>query len=162
MNEMNAAQCAALRHRDGPALVLAGPGSGKTYTLVKRLEFLISECNTDPSSILTLTFTNQAANEMKSRAMSLMGQEALTITFGTFHSVFYYILKNSFSINSSNILKAKDRYMILSDIARRLNISTQDMRGLAEDMASAIEGKADAVSEETVQPRTFLQDEEKT
>ena len=141
MNEMNVAQCAASRHRDGPALVLAGPGSGKTYTLVKRLEFLISECNTDPSSILTLTFTNQAANEMKSRAMSLMGQEALTITFGTFHSVFYYILKNSFSINSSNILKAKDRYMILSDIARRLNISTQDMRGLAEDMASMISRK---------------------
>ena len=135
---MNEAQNAAISHDTGPALVLAGPGSGKTYTIVKRLENLIPNCDIEPSSILTLTYTNQAAREMKSRALSMIGGRARGTTFGTFHSVFYSILKSSFSLNSSNILKPSDKYMILSDIARGLRIDSQDMRSLADELSAII------------------------
>ena len=88
MNEFNASQADAIRHRDGPALVLAGPGSGKTFTIVKRLENLISSHQKDPSSILTITYTNAAAGEMRARAYSLIGAAAGQAVFGTFHSIF--------------------------------------------------------------------------
>lgn len=138
MIKLNASQADAVRHRDGPALILAGPGSGKTFTIVKRLEYLINNCNIEPSSILTITYTNQAAREMRERAGTLTGSGSGTADFGTFHSIFFSILKHSFALDASNILRPDDKFMILSDIARKTGIDSKDMRSLADDLSAYI------------------------
>lgn len=91
----NASQVRAIRHKDGPCCVLAGPGSGKTFVIVQRLKYLIEHCGVPPSRILTITFTRAAAQEMKQRFDKLTDHRYPETPFGTFHSVFYHILKTS-------------------------------------------------------------------
>ncbi len=145
MNQSNAAvsngQTAAIKHGEGPALVVAGPGSGKTYVITKRLEYLINTCHIDPSNILTITFTNAAAKEMRSRAYSLIGGGVAGVTVGTFHSVFYSILKEAFSLNASNILRPQDKYILLCDIARKLDIVEADMATVCDGISALISRK---------------------
>ncbi len=91
MHKQNEGQITAIQHGAGPMLVLAGPGSGKTYVITHRIKHLISECKIPPNNILVLTFTKAAALEMQTRAKSLL-QDCAYVQFGTFHSVFYRIL----------------------------------------------------------------------
>ena len=88
----NEAQLQAVRHRDGPMLVIAGPGSGKTAVITGRTWRLIRE-GVSPSSILVVTFTRAAAAEMKERFLQMAGNASAGVTFGTFHSVFYGMLR---------------------------------------------------------------------
>ena len=91
--ELNAAQCAAVRYLDGPSLVIAGAGSGKTRVLTYKIAYLL-ENGYEPWSILALTFTNKAANEMKERIAARVGERAASMLWmGTFHSVFSKILR---------------------------------------------------------------------
>ena len=120
---------------------MAGPGSGKTYVITKRLEYLINTCHIDPSNILTITFTNAAAKEMRSRAYSLIGGGVVGVTVGTFHSVFYSILKEAFSLNASNILRPQDKYILLCDIARKLDIVEADMATVCDGISALISRK---------------------
>ena len=91
--ELNAAQCAAVRYLDGPSLVIAGAGSGKTRVLTYKIAYLL-ENGFESWSILALTFTNKAANEMKERIASRVGERAASMLWmGTFHSVFSKILR---------------------------------------------------------------------
>ena len=83
--ELNAAQLEAVEAMEGPVLVLAGAGSGKTRTLIYRICHLI-ETGSDPSSILLLTFTNKAAKEMQERAEQMLGEAAKKVTACTYHS----------------------------------------------------------------------------
>ena len=80
----SAAQQAAILHGEGPAAVIAGPGSGKTFVITRRLNTLLNVLHTDPGEILTITYTNKAAAEMKRRAEALLGSTASEMTFGTF------------------------------------------------------------------------------
>ena len=96
MNQnLNDAQMQAVMHQRGPMLALAGPGSGKTLVITRRIANLIQYANIDPSNILVITFTKAAANEMKERFLSLMPAEGRRVTFGTFHAVFFMILKHA-------------------------------------------------------------------
>ncbi len=81
---LNQAQYEAIAHKCGPCLVLAGPGSGKTLTIVKRIEYLIQKQNVKPEEILVITFTKYAAKEMKQRFIRMMKGQSLPVTFGTF------------------------------------------------------------------------------
>ena len=93
LNSLNEAQRAPTLHKDGPLIVIAGAGSGKTRVLTYRIAYLMSQ-GIDPFSILALTFTNKAAREMKSRIGDLVGEsEAKNLWMGTFHSVFARILR---------------------------------------------------------------------
>ncbi len=93
LNSLNEAQRAPTLHKDGPLIVIAGAGSGKTRVLTYRIAYLMSQ-GIDPFSILALTFTNKAAREMKSRIGDLVGErEAKNLWTGTFHSVFARILR---------------------------------------------------------------------
>jgi len=115
---MNEAQREAICHGDGPARVLAGPGSGKTFVIVHRLKYLIEELNVEPSSILVITFTKAAAEEMQERFYKLMGGTICPVHFGTFHAVFYYILKQSNSNYSKQILSLSDKVNLIKKIKK--------------------------------------------
>ena len=86
LNSLNENQKIAATHIDGPMLILAGAGSGKTKTITSRLAYLIGEVGIDPLNTLTLTFTNKAASTMKQRAMSMLNSNAnpLLCTFHKF------------------------------------------------------------------------------
>ena len=88
LKDLNSFQKAAVTHTEGPCLVIAGAGSGKTRVLTYRIAHLIKEHKIDPFSILALTFTNKAANEMKNRIESIVGTDARSLWMGTFHSIF--------------------------------------------------------------------------
>ena len=90
--ELNEAQRAAVTYNDGPALVIAGAGSGKTRVLVYKLLYLL-DCGYHPMGLMALTFTNKAAREMRQRISERAGSVARQIRMGTFHSVFLSILR---------------------------------------------------------------------
>ena len=116
----NAAQMQAIRHRDGPAMVLAGPGSGKTFVIVQRIRTLIEQYQIPPSEILTITFTRQAAIEMRQRFLKITEHRFPEAVFGTFHSVFYQILTRSHPEKQLTLIdereKSKIAGMILKDL----------------------------------------------
>ena len=90
--QLNNEQKAAVSHTTGPALVIAGAGSGKTAVITHRVKNLIEECAVKPSEILTITFTKSAAIEMQRRFLRLTESSYQGSVFGTFHSVFYNII----------------------------------------------------------------------
>ena len=91
--KFNKAQEQAVSHWDGPCLVLAGPGSGKTLTIVNRIKYLIEKCSVRPEEILVVTFTRFAAQEMKNRLCSLMGKKNLPVTAGAFFRSFFGVFQ---------------------------------------------------------------------
>ena len=92
LKDLNDAQKQAVVAMDGPMMVIAGAGSGKTRVLTYKVAYLISQ-GVDPFNILALTFTNKAAMEMKNRVAELVGSEAQNVWMGTFHSVFARLLR---------------------------------------------------------------------
>ena len=110
MNQnLNEAQKKAIMHFNGPMMALAGPGSGKTLVITRRIENLIKNEKVDASHILVITFTKSAANEMKERFFRRMQKEAGQVTFGTFHAVFFKILKHAYHFEASNIIREEER-----------------------------------------------------
>ena len=126
MSSFTKSQSEAIRHQDGPLLVLAGPGSGKTTVVTKRVQYLVQDCHISPSSILVITFTKAAATEMKERFLRLMEQSEEkpqgygNVLFGTFHAVFFNILKLSYGFTAANILREETRYQYMKEIVDRL------------------------------------------
>ena len=116
----------AIRHRDGPMLVLAGPGSGKTAVITARIDSLIREHGVDPSSILVITFTKAAAGEMKQRFLTLCGAERTSVSFGTFHAVFFTVLKHACRYESSNIVTDEQRYRFMREIISGYNLDYRE------------------------------------
>ncbi len=128
LNELNPAQREAVEHTEGPCMVIAGAGSGKTRVLTYRIAHLINK-GVDPFNILSLTFTNKAAREMKERIASVIGgTEARNIWMGTFHSIFARILRveseklnypSNFSIydsgDSKSLIKSTVKELALDD-----------------------------------------------
>ena len=113
---LNHAQTEAVAHNEGPCMVLAGPGSGKTLTIAKRIEYLIMKHKVRPEEILVITFTKYAAWEMKNRTRSICGPSSYAVTFGTFHGIYYGILKWAYRLNQSNLLSDEEKYRILREI----------------------------------------------
>ena len=118
------AQRRAILHDEGPAMVIAGPGSGKTFVITHRISHLINDLGVSPDKILVITFTKAAAKEMRQRAALLLTGGVLP-HFGTFHSVFYNILKQS-GVGAGSILSEKDRRHILLHIMEKYEIETLD------------------------------------
>ena len=112
---LNQSQKMAVCHKDGPALVLAGPGSGKTMVITHRIKELIDTYGAAPGEILVITFTRAAAAEMKTRFDALMGGRRLPVTFGTFHSVYFRILKYAYHYDASQIIGEEARLRLLSE-----------------------------------------------
>lgn len=120
----NDAQLRAVKHFDGPCMVLAGPGSGKTTVIVNRIKYLTEELKVPPEKILVITFTKVAAEEMKERFCILMGGEQ-GVSFGTFHSLFFRILRYAYRYDASNILTEEERYRFLRDAAKTAGLGDE-------------------------------------
>ncbi|HMN47634.1 MAG TPA: UvrD-helicase domain-containing protein [Ignavibacteriaceae bacterium] len=123
--DLNPAQLAAVEYLDGPQMIVAGAGSGKTKVLTYKIAYLLKK-NFAPESILALTFTNKAANEMKDRIRELIGKKADDLWMGTFHSVFAKILRTeakhiNYKSNFS-IYDTIDSLSLVSNIMTDLNI----------------------------------------
>ncbi len=119
-HRLNPAQDAAINHGSGPALILAGPGSGKTFVLTHRIKNLIESYHISPEHILVITFTKAASIEMKERFFSLMKNQYTPVTFGTFHAIFFHILKYSYHFTLSNIMTEREKYQFLYAILEKI------------------------------------------
>lgn len=134
----NEAQKIAIQHKNGPMLVLAGPGSGKTATLVERTKNLIIEHGVSPSNILVITFTKAAANEMKQRFQREMGPANAKVTFGTFHAIFFMVLKLAYNYNSSNIITDEIKYQAMRELINRHGLEYRDENELMNGILGEI------------------------
>ncbi|MBE5950471.1 MAG: ATP-dependent helicase [Lachnospiraceae bacterium] len=139
--KFNEAQKIAIEHKTGPMLVLAGPGSGKTAVITRRVLRLVRD-GVAPGNILVITFTKAAATEMQERYEKLLAEEGKSVTgrvnFGTFHAVFYKILKYTYRLDSSNIIGEEDCYQLLLELTRQMDADVPDEREFVEAVRSEI------------------------
>ena len=105
----NQSQRQAIGHRAGPMMVVAGPGSGKTTVITYRIQALIKDCGADPRNILVITFARAAAAEMSRRFQRLMGGQDGGVTFGTFHSFFFTIIRRAIGYSLADVLDENER-----------------------------------------------------
>ena len=135
----NKSQIQAISHMDGPAMVLAGPGSGKTTVITHRIKNLIDKAEVRPENILVVTFTKAAAISMQKKFSTLMnGGKGQLVTFGTFHSVFYKILRKSRRNEATEILSERQKTDYIREIIGRYGISSNDISELSQNIINDI------------------------
>ena len=125
--ELNAEQFDGATHIDGPLLILAGAGSGKTRVITYRIAYMVASCGINPRSILAITFTNKAAGEMRERIADLVGQDASFIRCGTFHSVFARILRRHKDPNFT-IVDSDDQAKMVRDILKDMDLASAKVK----------------------------------
>ncbi|WP_455194378.1 ATP-dependent helicase [Eubacterium ramulus] len=136
--KIDTSQINAIRHKDGPELVLAGPGSGKTLVITRRVQHLIDQYHIPPSAILVITFTKAAATEMRQRFEKLMGGRRVPVSFGTFHAVYFMILKHAYGYTADNIVKEEQRLQFMKEYIRRLRLEYDDENEFLSSLLSEI------------------------
>ena len=125
---LNPAQREAIRYLDGPLLVLAGAGSGKTRVITQKIAYLIGECGFNPANIAAITFTNKAAREMQERVGQLLGSRPVGLTLSTFHALGVRILREEAKAlgykPQFSIFDATDCYGMLADLSGSVDKAT--------------------------------------
>mgnify|MGYP002987257349 CR=1 FL=1 len=119
-------------------MVLAGPGSGKTSVIVERTAYMINEGKIPASSILVVTFSRAAATEMKERFLKFVGQNRSEVTFGTFHGIFYGILKAAYHLSAANILSEEEKFSILREMTEKYGQEMAQEGDFIEEVAREI------------------------
>lgn len=152
ISDANVPQRAAITHLRGPCLVLAGPGSGKTFTITKRILYLLEQ-GAAPEGILVVTFTRQAALSMQGRFLRMSGAggavPACPVCFGTFHSVFYHILKQSNILKADSPLKSADKKRLLLPVLKSFDqkqIQCGEISGLQAEPGEDVPQLLSAIS----------------
>lgn len=135
--EYTSAQLGAITHKDGPMMVLAGPGSGKTMVITGRTRTLIEEYGIPPEQVLVITFTKAAAIEMRERFTRMMGA-ACGVRFSTFHSLFFLILRAAYGYQPEQIIREDQQYAFLREQVGRLQLETGDEKDFVKDLLSEI------------------------
>ena len=149
---LNEPQQAAVLHTDGPLLIVAGPGSGKTRVITHRIAYLISECGVNPWQILAVTFTNKAAREMRERLDRLGLSGSATVTMGTFHAVCARILRRHgerVGLNPNfSIYDQDDQLDAIKSAMQRAEVDpkTYHPRAVLSRISTAKSGLQDAVA----------------
>lgn len=136
--ECNKEQEEAIMHQDGPAMVLAGPGAGKTYVITNRVKALIDEYGVKPEQILVVTFSKAAAVEMKERFEMLTGGQRLPVRFGTFHSVFFQILRLAYHYEVKDIATPALKYRFLEETLNETGYEVDDKKEFLSDIEKEI------------------------
>lgn len=140
----NEEQKAAITQTKGPVMVLAGPGSGKTLVITYRVRWLIECAGVHPSNILVITFTRAAAEEMRKRFFQFDGMQNAMVQFGTFHSVFFMMLRYAYHYTAANIIREETKRHYIRDIVAGLEIEIED----ENDFLTAIIGEISYVKGE--------------
>lgn len=122
----NREQEEAITHKGGPLMVLAGSGSGKTLVITYRVKWLIENAGVHPSNILVITFTRAAAEEMKKRFFMFDGMENAPVTFGTFHSVFFMILRYAYRYTAANIIREDVKRRYIKEMTENMELEIED------------------------------------
>src|SRR5699024_426809 len=152
---LNEEQRNAVIHTEGPLLIMAGAGSGKTRVLTHRIAYLIEEKGVSPRSILAITFTNKAAREMKDRVSQLIGPESEYMWVSTFHSMCVRILRRDIDRIGYNrnfsILDSADQLSVIKQVLKDLNIDPKKFD------PRAMQGRIGALKNELVTPETFME-----
>ena len=134
----NSAQILAITHTEGPCMVLAGPGSGKTTVITRRIESLIQDHKVSPEEILVITFSKAAAKEMRERFFALSAAENQGVTFGTFHGGYYGILRWDYQLRPTCIMSEKEKLSILRQVCEKRNTDYREdldfLKSLAEEI----------------------------
>ena len=160
--DLNLAQSEAVKATEGPVLVLAGPGSGKTRVLISRVAYLVRECDVLPWRILAVTFTNKAAREMRGRLESLLGQRLLDrLTLGTFHATCARILRCEAEHTPFSrryvIYDSSDQLAAVAQALEELNLDEKQYRPRA--LRTVIShAKNELIGPHEYQPRTYWQE----
>ena len=132
LDGLNAEQREAVTHLDGPLLILAGAGSGKTRVITYRIAYMMKKHNVAPSSILAITFTNKAANEMRQRIEGLVGERSKYIWCGTFHSIFARLLRRHAELlgytQNFSIIDSDDQLKLVKDSMKELDIADSQFK----------------------------------
>lgn len=151
---LNPKQKEAVLHTDGPLLILAGAGSGKTRVLTHRIAYLIDECGVNPWNIMAITFTNKAAGEMRERVDNLVGFGAESIWVSTFHSSCVRILRRHIEnlgyTTSFSIYDSDDQKTLMRQVFKTLDIDTKQFK--ERSVLSAISSAKDKL----ITPEEFL------
>jgi len=126
----------AIEHGVGPLMVLAGPGSGKTFVITHRIKYLIEGSGINPAHILVVTFSRAAAKEMKDRFEKLIGKTL--VTFGTFHSVFFNLLKTAYGFSAEQIASDELRYTLIKELIKKNEIVNEDINTLSGNLLNEI------------------------
>lgn len=163
-NSVNKAQYRAITHGAGAMLVLAGPGSGKTFVVTRRIKYLIEQHHVKPEDILVITFTKAAAEEMQERFAKLNEGTCYPVHFGTFHSVFFQILRHTYRFTAQNIIRENDKYRLLAQTIRELpddilgqtqiDYSTETLQNLLSEISTV---KNNGVTPQEVRSTTVPQ-----
>lgn len=151
LNEM---QRKAVLKTEGPVLILAGAGSGKTRVITNRIAYLIEECGVNPWNIMAITFTNKAAGEMRERVDDMVGFGSESIWVSTFHSTCVKILRRYIDRigydNSFTIYDTDDQKSVMKDICKRLQIDTKNLK------EKTILGYISSAKNEMVSPERYM------
>ena len=134
----NPSQKRAIAHLSGPMMVLAGPGSGKTSVIVERTSYLIHHCEVPETSILVVTFSKAASREMRERFLKKENRPASGVTFGTFHGVFYGILKCAYGLTAKNILSDEQKKEFLRELTEKYGEDLRQEGEFLEDLGREI------------------------
>ena len=127
IDKLNENQLKAVEHLDGPCMVLAGPGSGKTRVITYRIANMVVNKDIKPTSILAISFTKASSLEMKNRAISLSNDYRMNkVTYGTFHSVFFRILRYFTNYDLESILDEKTKRLSMKNILKNFNIDNAE------------------------------------
>jgi DNA helicase-2/ATP-dependent DNA helicase PcrA len=135
---LNQAQQKAVCHKDGPMLVLAGPGSGKTLVITERTKYLIQEQGILEGNILVITFTRAASGEMKERFLRTLEAYSTGVNFGTFHSVFFTILRHAYNLRADNIIREDERLACIKNIVFNMSLEYEDEKEFLSELLSEI------------------------
>lgn len=157
LQSLNEVQRQAVMHTDGPVMVIAGPGSGKTRVLTYRIAYLI-EKGIPPQHILALTFTNKAAREMKERIATVVGSKGERVWAGTFHSIFARILRvEAARIGyppTFTIYDRDDSKSLVNDIVREMKLDTKQYN------ASGVLARISSAKSNLITPEKYAKDDE--
>lgn len=156
VNNMNKEQSEAVRTTEGPLLIMAGAGSGKTRVLTHRIAYLLDEKDVSPYNILAITFTNKAAKEMKERVEQLVGEEAQVIWMSTFHSMCVRILRRDADRigieRNFTIIDPTDQKSVIKDVLKNENIDSKRFEprmfiGAISNLKNELKTPEDAINE---------------
>lgn len=135
---LSSEQGLAASHGKGPAMVIAGPGSGKTRVITSRVRMLTEAGGVDPGRILVITFTKAAATEMRQRYIRETGVERSKVHFQTFHSFFFSVLRRAYGYTAREVLQEDERYALLRELSKDMAAEREDEKEFLQQISEEI------------------------